>query len=95
MLGGACNTISWTDDGLRLSAGGEGKEMFAKAVIADSGSKLGDLFGPTKTVNPMDLKPKPYRLALSGENYEIYVFDGVPFKHTKTIHVHSNFVNKI
>lgn len=68
MLGGPVNTIAWTDDGQRIAAGGEGKDMLAKAVLADSGTKIGDLFGPSKTVTSMDIKQKPYRLVLSGEN---------------------------
>jgi len=95
MLAGAVNTIAWTDDGQRLSAAGEGKDMFAKAVLADSGTKIGDLYGPTKTVTSVDIKPKPYRLVMSGENQEVYVFDGAPFKHAKTLKHHTNFVNKV
>jgi WD40 repeat protein len=86
ILSGSVQTVAWTDDGQRLAAAGEGKDLFAKAILADSGSKIGDLFGPTKTVTTMDIKQKPYRLIMSGENYEIYVFDGVPFKHAKTLH---------
>lgn len=69
--------------------------MFAKAIIADSGSKVGDIFGPSKTVMAVDIKQKPYRMIVSGENYEVYVFDGVPFKSVKSIHSHQNFVNQV
>jgi WD repeat-containing protein 1 (actin-interacting protein 1) len=95
MLGGAVTSISWTDDGQRICAAGEGKDMFAKAVLVDSGSKVGDLFGPSKNVIAMDMRKKPYRLVMGGENLEMYVFDGVPFKHAKTLHTHQNFVNRI
>jgi WD40 repeat protein len=95
MLAGSVQSIAWTDDGQRICAGGEGKDMFVKAVLADSGSKVGDVFGPSKSVLTLDVKPKPYRLVVGGENFETYVFDGVPFKHAKTLHVHSHFVNRI
>jgi hypothetical protein len=95
MVAGAVLSIAWTDDGQRIAAAGEGKDAFAKAVLAESGTKVGDLFGPTKTINSIDLKPKPYRLIMAGEGYEIYAFDGVPFKHFKTIQPHTNFINKI
>lgn len=88
MLGGAVHTLSFTDDSQRICAAGEGKDMFAKAVLIDSGSKVGDLFGPSKTVITMDIRPKPYRLVMGGENLEMYAFDGAPFKHVKTIHAH-------
>lgn len=95
MLAGPVHTIAYTEDGLRMAAGGEGKDMLAKAVLADSGTKIGDIFGPSKTVLSMDIKPKPYRLVVAGENNEVYLFDGAPFKHTKTISQHTSFVNKV
>lgn len=95
MLAGAVHSIVFTDDGQRIIAAGEGKDMFAKAVLADSGSKIGDIFGPTKTVTTIDVKPKPYRLIMGGENQELHVFDGAPFKAVKTINNHTNFVNKV
>ncbi len=85
MLPGAVFSIAWTDDGLRIAAAGEGKDAFAKAVLAESGTKVGDLFGPSKPINSIDIKSKPYRLIMAGEGYEIYSFDGVPFKAFKTI----------
>ena len=95
MLAGPVHAIAYTDDGQRMAAGGEGKDMLAKAILADSGTKIGDIFGPSKPVLSLDIKPKPYRLILSGENNEIYLFDGAPFKHTKTITQHTGFVNKV
>lgn len=74
---------------------GSGKDFFAKAVVVDSGSKVGDLTGPAKDILAVDIKPKPYRLIMGGEGMEIYVYDGVPFKFTKTLNVHSNFINQV
>jgi hypothetical protein len=42
--------------------------LFAKAIVFDSGSKVGDLNGPTKGILAVDIKPKPYRLIMGGEN---------------------------
>lgn len=56
---------------------------------------MGDLFGPNKTLNAIDIKAKPYRLITAGEGNEIYAFDGVPFKPFKTISPHTNFINRI
>jgi WD40 repeat protein len=95
MIAGPVFALGFTDDGQRLAAGGEGKDMLAKAVLASSGTKIGDIFGPSKPVTTLDIKPKPYRLVLGGENQEVYVFDGVPFKHAKTLNQHTNFVNRI
>lgn len=43
----------------------------------------------------MDIKKKPYRLVMGGENQDIFVFDGVPFKPAKTLHSHTHFVNQL
>jgi len=53
------------------------------------------LIGPGKTLLSADIKKKPYRLLLAGEEKDIYVFDGVPFKYVKTLSLHSNFINKV
>ena len=56
MLAARVNTIAFTDDGKGLAAGGDGKDMFAKAVITESGTKQGDLFGPTNSISSIDIK---------------------------------------
>ena len=94
MLAGPICSIAWTDDGQRLIAGGEGSDSMVKAVMADTGTKVGDVYGPSKNVLSVDVKQKPYRLVVSGENNEVYLFDGVPFKHAKTISQNTNFVNR-
>jgi hypothetical protein len=78
-----------------LAGVGEGKDLFAKAVVFDTGSKVGDLNGPTKGLLAVDIKQKPYKLIMGGENYEVYVYDGLPFKLTKTLHPHQHFVNSL
>jgi WD repeat-containing protein 1 (actin-interacting protein 1) len=39
--------------------------------------------------------PKTIKLLVAGENNEISVFDGAPFKFTKTLREHTGFINKI
>lgn len=58
MLAGPVHTIAWTEDGVKISAAGEGKDSLAKAVLASSGTKVGDLFGPSKTVMSMEIRGK-------------------------------------
>lgn len=66
MINGAIQSIAWTDDSQRLTAGGDGKDNFAKAIAFDTGSKVGDLNGPSKGVLTIDIKPKPFRMIISG-----------------------------
>jgi WD40 repeat protein len=86
---------AWTDDSARIAGVGEGKDIFAKAVVATTGSKAGDLNGPTKELLSVAIRPKPYRLVMGGANHDIFAYDGVPFKYTKTLNVHSHFVNAL
>lgn len=98
MLAAPVSSIAWSEDGKHISAGGEGKDQFAKAILTESGTKQGDIFGPTKRVISIDMKqtgPKTLKLLVGGENNEISVFDGAPFKFNKTLREHTGFVNKI
>ena len=94
LLQGSILSQAWTNDNNRVCGVGMGKELIAKVVVHDTGSKVGDLTGPTKTILAVDIKPKPFRLIMGGENQSIFVFDGVPFKAVKTISgMHTNFIN--
>lgn len=95
MVAGPVYGLCFTDDGQRFAAGGQGSGMLAKAVLTSSGTKQGDINGPTATVTTIDIKPKPYRMAMGGEEHEINVFDGAPFKHVKTLRQHTSFVSRV
>lgn len=94
MLMGEVQAISFSEDGKQLVAVGQGKDFMAKCVMTESGTKQGDMFGPTKTLISVDIS-KSKRIAMSGENYDLYVFDGFPAKQFKTVRNHTNFVNKV
>ena len=34
-------------------------------------------------------------MIMAGEDYDVYVFDGVPFKSVKILHTIQTFVNKV
>jgi len=98
MLAAPVSSIAWSEDGKHISAGGDGKDQFAKAILTETGTKQGDIIGPTKRVISIDLKqtgPKSMKLLVGGENNEITVFDGAPFKFNKTLRTHTGFINKI
>lgn len=80
LLTGPINAITWTDDSQRVAIAGDGKDAFSKAIAWDTGSKVGDVIGPTKQILALDIKKRPFRMVTGGENMEIYVYDGVPFK---------------
>jgi hypothetical protein len=56
MLAAPVSSIAWSEDGKHIAAGGDGKDQFAKAILTESGTKQGDIFGPTKRVISIDMK---------------------------------------
>lgn len=95
-ISGAIKDISWTEDSKRIAVCGEGREKYAAAFLWDTGSSVGDLKGPAKTVNSIDIKQnRPYRLAMASEDYSSYFFEGPPFKQKDWKNDHTNFVNVV
>jgi WD40 repeat protein len=73
--------------------GGEGKTFFAKVILVDSGSSIGDLIGVSHKVLCCDLRPaRPFRIALGGEDQFVAFYEGPPFKFSKSSKLHSNYV---
>ena len=94
-LSGSIHDISWSDDGQRIVACGDGRgSSFAKVFLWDTGSTVGDVTGATKRVNSVDFKPcRPYRIVAGSEDFTVSFFEGPPFKFMHTPHKHANFVN--
>jgi hypothetical protein len=85
VLGGAIKDIAWTGDNQRLVVAGEGKTYFAKGILIDTGSSLGDISGIAKPLNCCDLRrDRPYRLAVGGEEFLVGFYEGPPFKFKKS-----------
>lgn len=93
VLGGAIRDIAWTGDNQRLVFAGEGKTYFAKGILLDTGSSLGDISGVSKPLNACDLRrDRPFRLAVGGEEFHVSFYEGPPFKFKKSSKQHTNFV---
>ena len=60
----------------------------------DSGTSCGAISGHNGAVNALAHSPeRPFRVATAGEDQTILFHEGVPYKFSKTIRTHSNFVN--
>lgn len=93
-MSGSIKDIAWTEDSKRIAVCGEGREKFASAFLWDSGSSVGDLTGPGKSCNNVDIKQsRPYRLILASEDFSTCFYEGPPFKFKEQKYEHSNFVN--
>jgi len=93
LLNGAVNDLSWTDDNKIIVAVGAGGTR-AAAVDIEKKSSVGELKGHNATLLCSSVKnPKPYKLIVSGEDKEIQIYKGVPFKLEKSIQKsHTGFV---
>ncbi|XP_059184561.1 WD repeat-containing protein 1 [Centropristis striata] len=93
-LSGKIKDIAWTFDNQRIAVVGEGREKFASVFLWDSGSSVGDLFGHSKLVNSVDIKPsRPFRLVTASDDTTASFYEGPPFTFKFTIRDHSQFVN--
>jgi len=93
-ISGAIKDIVWTEDSKRIAVCGEGRSKYGAAFLWDSGSSCGDLSGPSKSCNSIDIKQnRPYRLILASEDYTSYFCEGPPFKMKNINSQHTNFVN--
>lgn len=97
MLGQAVKEITWTEDGLRVAAVGYGKDFYMKVIMAESGTKMGDIAGPTQNAHSADMKKidKSTLLAVCGADKATYIFTGPPFKFVKSLRDHTNFANRV
>lgn len=94
MLGGPIKDLAWSGDSQRLLGVGDGRELFAKVVMWDSGNSVGDVAGHTKVINTCSFKPtRPFRLITGSDDKKVNLYSGPPFKFTSTPKSHANFVN--
>jgi WD40 repeat protein len=84
MLNGAVSDLSWTDDHQKIVVVGAGGKR-AAAVNIEMNNQAGELIGHNATLLCCDVKPKPYKLIVSGEDKEIQIYKGIPFKLEKSI----------
>lgn len=78
---GSVYDIAWTSDNQRVAIVGDGKEVFAKVFLIESGSKVGDLNMIGKKVLSVDIRrERPFRLATAGEEFSTNWYEGPPYK---------------
>lgn len=83
--GGQINDIAWTDDHNKICVVGGG-QLRAATVNIETGSKVGDIIGPSQTLLTVDIKKsRPFKCVLSGEDRELQVNKCPPFQNVKSI----------
>ena len=88
--------ICWSPDSKRIVVCGEGKDIFARAFLWDSGSSVGEVVGHSKSLNSCDFKiERPFRVVTASEDTDTGFYAGPPFKLDHLNTEHTNFVNSV
>lgn len=93
---GIIKDVSWSGDSTRIVASGEGKEVSAVALLADTGSKTGEVAGHAKQINSISFRSqRPFRIVTGSDDMGVNFHEGPPFKLKRSHTPHSNFVNAV
>ncbi|KAF9586118.1 hypothetical protein BGW38_009478 [Lunasporangiospora selenospora] len=96
VLSGKIKDLAWDGESKRIIAVGEGRDKFAHAFFADSGSSCGEIIGHSKVVNTVAIRQsRPFRAVTGGDDSSIVFSNGVPFVFNKLIQEHSRFVQEV
>ncbi|KAK3603031.1 hypothetical protein CHS0354_037779 [Potamilus streckersoni] len=95
-IGGPIKDLAWSSDSQKIVVGGDGREKFGHVFTADSGNSVGEITGHSKSINSVDFRTqRPFRIVTASEDQSLVFLEGPPFKFSKTLNDHSNFVNAV
>ncbi|GAB5360638.1 hypothetical protein AAMO2058_000644200 [Amorphochlora amoebiformis] len=92
------NAICWSFDSRRVCAVGDGNPNRGKVFPYDSSNSCGKVDAHTEKIISCDWNGKrPFRLATSGEDYCVAVYDNIPVKYNKDFEGedHKKFCNVV
>ncbi|PWN27379.1 WD40 repeat-like protein [Jaminaea rosea] len=93
---GAVRDLAWDGESKRLAVVGQGKERFGHFFFVDSGASCGEVSGHAKVVNSVALRAqRPFRAVAGGDDNNLVLYNGVPFKYASTIKEHARFVQAV
>ena len=94
LFSGSIKDLAWSEDNQRLVAVGSGLQCYGKVIMTDTGNNLGEIGGHSRTLLTCDFRPvRPFRIVTAGEDFLVNVFNGPPFRLSKSHQHHSNYVN--
>ncbi|KAI5117164.1 hypothetical protein M0805_001022 [Coniferiporia weirii] len=95
-ISGRVNDLAWDGESKRIIAVGDGREIFGKAFMFDTGTSSGEISGHTKMINAVSIRhQRPFKAATASDDSTIVFHTGVPFKFEKIIKTHSKFVQDV
>ncbi|XP_067657965.1 actin-interacting protein 1-like [Haliotis asinina] len=94
LLSGKIKDLDWSEDSKRIVIAGASANKFGACIMADSGNNVGEITGHSKEANSCSFKQtRPYRIVTGSEDQTVVFLEGPPFKYSKTLRNHTNFVN--
>jgi len=86
--------ISWSSDGTRIVAVGDGSEARAKVFPWDGSNAIGDIMGHSKPILSCAFRPaRPFRIACCAEDNLVSFHSGPPFAFTSSFNEHQRYPN--
>eukprot|EP01120_Amphizonella_sp_Union-15-10_P001857 TRINITY_DN11_c0_g1_i1.p1 TRINITY_DN11_c0_g1~~TRINITY_DN11_c0_g1_i1.p1 ORF type:complete len:597 (-),score=132.66 TRINITY_DN11_c0_g1_i1:100-1890(-) len=96
VIGGPILDLAWDSESKRILAVGEGRGVYAKAILADGGNSVGEISGHSKVITTGDIKPsRPFRAVTGSEDLKVNWYPGPPFKYALSIKDHTRYINCI
>lgn len=93
-LGGRVHDLAWDAESKRVIVVGEGREALGRALLVDTGSSVGEIAGHSKPINAVAIRPhRPFRAVTVGDDANVTLFTGVPYRYERTLTTHSRFVH--
>ncbi|KAJ1017998.1 hypothetical protein NDA13_006606 [Ustilago tritici] len=96
VIAGRINDLEWDGESKRIIAVGDGRELFGHAFSFDTGSSVGEVTGHSRQINAVAIrKDRPFRAVTAGDDNNLVLYHGAPYKYNKTINTHSRFVQDV
>lgn len=93
-LGGRVHDLAWDAESKRVIVVGEGREALGRALLVDTGSSVGEIAGHSKPINAVAIRPqRPFRAVTVGDDANVTLFTGVPYRYERTLTAHARFVH--
>jgi len=95
-LSGAISDLAWSNDSQRIVVGGDGKEKFGAAFLADTGASVGEITGHGKLIKSVDIKQtRPFKVVTASEDLLVNFYTFPPAKFVHSNKDHTRFVNVV
>lgn len=88
--------MDWSPDGKRICAVGEGKKVFGRVALVETGTNAGEIGAVLSQLNSCSFRPeRPYKLVVGGDEMALKFFEGPPYSFKTAHQSHKGFINQV